>query len=144
LLGAFIGKWHAEGTSYADGQQIDDPYASATPWTSDESYEWLPGGFFVLHHWDAMAGNRVFKGTQILGFDTKEGGYFTRHFDNSGNHPEYRGKVSGDTWTFANETTRVTVTIAGDGNSMNFDWEWKMQGEKWLPLCQRTARRVLH
>lgn len=60
-LGAFIGMWHAEGSSYADGQQAADPLASAVPWRSDESYKWLPGGFFVLHRWDAMTGARVFK-----------------------------------------------------------------------------------
>ena len=141
-LGAFIGKWHAEGSSYADGQQAADPLASAVPWTSDESYEWLPGEFFVLHRWDAMAGDRVFKGTQILGFDDKEGGYFTRHFDNTGNHPEYHAKVSGDTWTFTGDTTRATVTITDGGSQMRFNWEWQNQGQNWLPLCDRTARRV--
>ncbi|MEJ7684435.1 MAG: hypothetical protein WKG06_42630 [Segetibacter sp.] len=45
-LDVLIGKWHAEGQSYADAQQKDNPYASAVPWTSDESYEWLPGNFF--------------------------------------------------------------------------------------------------
>jgi hypothetical protein len=48
-LDVFIGRWHAEGTSYGEGQRADAPRASAVPWTSDESYEWLPGGFFVLH-----------------------------------------------------------------------------------------------
>ena len=43
-LDAFIGKWHAEGSSYADGQRAADPLASAVPWRSDESYEWLSLG----------------------------------------------------------------------------------------------------
>ena len=47
-LEVFIGDWHAEGTSYGDGQDAADPRASSVPWTSDESYEWLPGSFFVL------------------------------------------------------------------------------------------------
>jgi hypothetical protein len=28
LLNVFIGKWHAKGTSYADGQKANDPLAS--------------------------------------------------------------------------------------------------------------------
>ena len=67
LLQAFIGKWHAGGTSYADGRKAEDPLASGVPWTSEESYEWLPSRFFVLHRWDAMAGERVFKGLEITG-----------------------------------------------------------------------------
>lgn len=30
--------------------------------TSDESYEWLDGGFFLVHRWDARAGSAVFRG----------------------------------------------------------------------------------
>ncbi len=101
-LDAFVGKWHAEGESYAEGQRPDDPRASAVPWTSEETYEWLPGGFFLLHRWDAMAGERAFKGTEIIGYD-EEGGYFTRFFDNAGNHPEYRATVNDAVWTFVSD-----------------------------------------
>jgi len=48
-LAAFVGKWRAEGESYAEGQRPDDPRASAAPWASEEIYEWLPGDFFLLH-----------------------------------------------------------------------------------------------
>jgi hypothetical protein len=54
-LDVFVGDWHTEGTSFADGQAPDDPRASAAPWKSDEHYEWLPGGFFLLRRWDAVA-----------------------------------------------------------------------------------------
>ena len=48
-LKVFIGDWHSEGTSYGDGQNAADSRASDAPWTSDESYEWMPGKLFVLH-----------------------------------------------------------------------------------------------
>jgi glutathione S-transferase len=121
-LAVFIGKWRAEGSSYAEGQRADDPLASAVPWASEESYEWLPGGFFVLHRWDAMAGRQVFKGLEIIGHDEREGGYFTRFFDNAGNHPEYRAEVDGNVWTFSEPTTRATVTVFDAGNRNRFNW----------------------
>ena len=142
LLEAFIGKWRTEGTSYADGQQAKDPLASGVVWTSEESYEWLPGGFFVLHRWEAMAGEQVFKGAEILGYDKAQGGYFTRFFDNAGNHPEYRVQLKGNAWTFAESTSRATVTVSHDGNSMDFNWEWRNDGSDWLPLCHRIATRI--
>ena len=80
-LDVFIGNWHAEGTSYGDGQDAADPRAAGVPWTSDESYEWLPGSFFVLHRWDAQMGKHEFKGAEIVGYDEAEGGYFTRMLD---------------------------------------------------------------
>ena len=34
-LEVFVGKWHTQGTSFAEGQTPDDPRASGVPWTSD-------------------------------------------------------------------------------------------------------------
>ena len=73
-LDMFVGKWRTTGQSFAEGQRIDDPRASAVPWTSEESYEWLPGGHFLLHRWDATVGTYPFKGTEIIGFDESRGG----------------------------------------------------------------------
>lgn len=140
-LDVFVGTWHAEGTSYADGQQAEDPRESGVPWTSDESYEWLPGGFFMLHRWDAKAGERVFKGIEIIGYDEAKGGYFTRFFDNAGFHPEYRVSLEGNVWSFAEAATRARVTTSDGGGRLTFEWEWRQPGSDWLPLCDRVASR---
>ena len=134
-LDVFVGNWHAVGTSYGEGP-------AGAPWTSDESYEWLPGGFFLLHRWKAMTGQKEFIGTEILGYDEAEGGYFTRFFDNSGFHPEYRASVDGDVWTFSEPQTRATVTVEDGGKRMRFAWQWRNGGSEWMPLCDRVATRV--
>jgi hypothetical protein len=141
-LDAFAGTWRARGESFAEGQQPGDPRASAMPWTSEETYEWLPGGFFMLHTWDAKIGTRAFKGIEIIGHDEAEGGFFTRTFDNGGNHPEYAATVAGNVWTFVELSTRATVSISGDGNRMDVRWEWRHGDDDWLPLCDRIANRV--
>ena len=138
-LGVFVGDWHSEGTSFADGQSPEDPRASGVPWTSDEQYEWLPGGFFLLHRWDAHAGTREFKGTEILGHDEANGGYFTRFFDNAGFHPEYTVTVEGDVWTFSEPSTRATVTVQDGGQDIDHVWEWRHGGgSAWLPLLRAS------
>ena len=141
-LEVFIGDWHAEGTSYGDGQDATDPRAAGVPWTSDESYVWLPGNFFVLYRWDAQMGKHAFKGAEIMGYDEAEGGYFTRMFDNAGHHPDYRASVDGDVWNFTEAQTRAAVTVQDGGDKMTFNWEWKNGGRKWLPLCDRVAVRM--
>jgi hypothetical protein len=141
-LDVFIGNWHAEGTSYGDGQDAADPRAAGVPWTSDESYEWLPGSFFVLHRWDAQMGKHEFKGAEIMGCDEAEGSYFTRMFDNAGHHPDYAADVDGDVWSFKAAQTRATVKVQDAGDKMTFNWEWKNGGKKWLPLCDRVAVRT--
>lgn len=140
-LDVFVGRWHAVGESYAEAQRPEEPRRSALPWTSDESYEWLPGGFFLLHRWDARAGERPFVGTEIIGYDEAEGAYFTRFFDNAGFHPEYQASVDGSVWTFTEPETRATVTVL-DGDRLDVRWEWRNGGEAWLPLCDRIATRV--
>ena len=141
-LDVFVGEWRAEGESYAEGQRADDPRASVVPWMSEESYEWLPGRFFVLHRWDAMVGTRAFKGTEIIGYDETQGGFFANIFDNAGNHPEYRVAVDRDVWTFTEPETRATVTVNNGGNTLTFKWEWRNGGSDWFPLCDRIASRI--
>jgi hypothetical protein len=140
-LDVFIGAWHAEGTSYGDGQDAANPLAAGVPWTSDETYEWLRGSFFVLHRWDAQMGKHEFNGAEIMGYDETEGGYFTRMFDNAGHHPDYRASVDGPICSFKDAQTRATVTVQDGGDKMTFSWEWKDGGKKWLPLCDRVAVR---
>lgn len=141
-LQAFVGRWRAEGKSYAAGQVPANPRASSVQWTSDETYEWLPGGFFLLHRWDAMVGTFSFRGAEIIGYDPKQGRHFTQFFDNAGHHSEYHLVVDGNTWTFSEATTRAVATFANDGDHIDFTWEWRNGGSDWLPLCERTARRV--
>ena len=141
-LDVFIGKWHAEGQSYAEGQQKDNPLASAVPWTSDESYKWLPGNFFILHKWDAKLGDNAFIGTEIIGYDEKKGVFFTHFFDNAGFHPEYKATVDVNVWNFTEPSSRAKVTVDNDKNKMTFHWEWRKEDNDWLPLCDRVATRI--
>lgn len=142
-LDVFAGTWRARGDSFGGPEQNPaDSRANPALWTSEESYEWLPGGFFMLHKWDALINKHPFKGTEILGHDDAEGGFFTCMFDNAGNHPSYRASVSGHVWKFAESETRATVTFSSDGNRMVVSWEWRQGDSEWLPLCDRTANRV--
>ena len=120
---AFIGDWHAEGTSYGVVQDAAHPRAADAPWTSHESQEKLPGSFFVLHRWDAQIGKDAFKGAEIMGNDEADGGYFTRMFDNTGHHPEYRASMDGQVWSCTAAQTRITATVQGGGDKMTFNWE---------------------
>ncbi len=42
-LAVFLGKWNLEG------QQYDGLVGSAAKIVAVETYEWLPGGFFLVH-----------------------------------------------------------------------------------------------
>jgi hypothetical protein len=138
----FIGKWHAEGVSYATGQTKQNPRGATEKWLSDETYEWLPGRFFVLQRWDATTGANPFQGTAIINFDGDTGNYMTRSYENHGFVRDYVTRVDGEIWTFAGNTERARVEFTDGGNTQKIAWEWRQRGEEWLPLCDRVAKRV--
>jgi hypothetical protein len=140
-LNVFIGSWHAEGTSYGEGQDVNNPEASGVRWVSDETYEWLPGNFFVLHKWDAKTGSSLFIGTEIIGYDETEKQFYSYFFDDSGNHPIYTGTVENNQWNFFEKDTKAKITINSD-DTITFNWEWKHDGSDWLPLCNRIAKKI--
>jgi hypothetical protein len=137
-LEVFVGDWEATGQSWGEVQHEGDP---AVAWTSRETYEWLPGRFFLLHRWDAMVGEREFKGAEILGHDNGLAGYFSRSFDDAGNHPEYGAYVDNNVWTFTGRWTRAKVTFTDGGDRMRSYWERRI-GHDWLPLHDRVATRM--
>ena len=141
-LHIFIGKWHAEGDSYAAGQTKQNPHGANEKWLSDETYEWLPGRFFVIQRWDAKTGANPFKGIAIISHDAGTGNYMTRSYENHGFIRDYVTKSNGDTWTFSGETERARIEFMDGGNTQKIAWEWRQPGEDWLPLCDRVARRV--
>ncbi len=140
-LNCFIGTWHAEGTSFGEIQDVNNPKDNGVKWVSDETYQWLPGNCFVIHNWHAKTGNSVFIGTEIIGYDEKTGKFYTYFFDNNGNHPIYTATVRGNEWNFFEENTRATITVE-DQDTIIYNWEWKHDGSDWLPLCNRIAKRV--
>lgn len=141
-LGIFVGKWRAEGESFAVGQTKKTPRGSVQKWVSDETYDWLPGRFFVIQHWDAKTGATAFKGTAIMSYDAALGHYTTRSYENHGFIRDYVTKVDGDIWTFTGATERARVEFTDRGKTQKIAWEWRKPGEAWLPLCDRKAKRV--
>jgi hypothetical protein len=141
-LQIFIGRWRAEGTSYAAGQTKQKPRGTTEKWLSDETFEWLPGQFFIMQKWDATTGANAFQGTAIINWDDVKQHYITRSYENHGFVRDYLTRVDGDVWTFTGDTERERVEFADNGNTQNIAWEWRQHGEDWLPLCDRVAKRM--
>src|SRR5262245_28410174 len=97
-LEMFLGKWAQVGEAQTS------PYGPAGKVTSTDTYEWMPGGFFMLHRWEAKQGALDFKATEILGYDARNRVYTSNIFDNFGNHGAYKISLQGNTWTLTGDS----------------------------------------
>ena len=76
-LGALAGRWRSEGHVGAE---------VPVPITGTDVYEWLPGGFFLVHRVDVVIGQQRVQALELLGEDDPATGSFTaRAYDNLGN-----------------------------------------------------------
>lgn len=139
-LDVFVGRWRAEGQSFGErGIENNLPPES---WTSEETYEWIPGGHFLLHRWDARVGSKEFTGIEIIGYDKETQSYFAHLFDNLGNKIIYTIVREQGGWRYSEPASRATVIESIDGSTMEWKWESQQQGGRWNPICTRTAIKL--
>ena len=142
-LDAFAGRWNIEGQAQAS------PYGPAGKLTSVDTFEWMPGGFFMTHHWDARQGGVDIKGMEVIGYDGRGKVYTSRFFDNLGNSGLWKATVQGNTWTWTGETEvggkplkeRCTNTVASP-DALTSKCEYSTDGTKWLPNFDLRGTRA--
>lgn len=140
-LGAFLGRWKAQGKSYGSPmQREDDPRSAAEPWASTHTGRWHTGEFFLIQDERATTGANAFDTVSVMGVDAGAGRYFARSFENHGFYRRYDVAVDGHVWTLTGETERARIEFSGDGRTQTVTWEWQPK-DRWLPLCDRVAVR---
>lgn len=92
-LDVFIGKWINEG------QTVPPKPAPFARILTSAVFEWMPGGYFVLHTAYGRIGNVDVGGTEIIGYDSTSKTYRSVLYDSQGNINEDELTVEGDTWT---------------------------------------------
>jgi uncharacterized protein len=137
-LAALVGRWRTEGwTRETDGvpaQKID-------AW---DTYEWLPGGFALLHSVDARVGDEQVAGAEIIGWDPGHGCYVTQYFGTDG--PSAYEATLADKggrleWSMHSDSNRFTGTFTDDGNAIAGHWEQLDEAKQWRPWMDITLTR---
>jgi hypothetical protein len=95
-LAYFVGNWKEEGKSTAHGM--------AGPVSSTGKWEWVSGGFFIEGHSQNKSTVGDFSIMAVVGYDPETKMYTYNAFDSWGEQITAKGSVSGDTWTWTNET----------------------------------------
>jgi Protein of unknown function (DUF1579) len=111
-LGALVGQWRSEGHIVGE---------VPVPITGTDIYEWLPGGFFLVHHVDVVIGEQTVQAIEVIGeYDPATGSFTVRSYDNQGNVTIMRASVDErGVWTFTGggDVTAVARPSAAVGRS---------------------------
>jgi len=150
-LDALVGRWRSEGHIVGD---------APVPITGTDIYEWLPGGFFLVHHVDVAIGDQKVQAIEIIGeHDPATDSFTGRAYDNQGNVTVMRATVDDQgVWTFtgggdvapvarptsadASGAVRSTLTVSPDRSSMTAKWERSDDGVSWQPWMDMTFTRM--
>ena len=136
-LDVFIGKWINEG------QTIAGTDAPAVRIVTSDVYEWMPGGFFVLHTAYGRIGDSLGGGTEIIGYDEASQTYRSYFFDGQGNVSVHELTAQGDRWTWTGDTTRCTANFADSGKTQRAYHERLDENGQWVPAMDVTLTRVV-
>ena len=150
-LGALVGRWRSEG------HIVGEP---PVPIEGTDIYEWLPGGFFLIHHVDVVVGDQPVQAIEIIGeYDPATDSFTGRAYDNLGNVTIMHARVDDDgVWTFTGAgdvapaaqpssanvsgAVRSTLTVSQDTRSMTARWERSDDGSSWQPWMQMRFTRM--
>ncbi len=130
LLDVFIGRWMNEGYT------VEAPGAPAVKILTSDVYEWMPGGFFVLHTAYGRIGKMDVGGTEILGYDPAAQKYFSRFYDSRGNISEAELTVNGNAWTWKGETTGCTAIFTENGKVQTAHHVRLDENGRWVPSME--------
>jgi hypothetical protein len=150
-LGALVGRWRSEG------RIVGDP---PVPIAGTDIYEWLPGGFFLVHHVDVVIGQQKVQALELMGeHDPASDSFTARAYDNLGNITIMRARVDEQgVWRFtgggdvapvarpdaadASGAVRSTLTISPDRSGMAARWERSDDGASWQPWMDMSFTRM--
>jgi Protein of unknown function (DUF1579) len=137
LLNSLIGKWITEG------ETIPTDGAPATKIQASDIYEWVAGGFFVLHTAYGRIGDTSVGGIEIIGYDAETGTFRTHFFDSQGNISNQDPTFRDGTWTWSGTHARAAAVLNDDGAAMPTLHEWSDDGVNWRPSMKVTLRKVV-
>jgi len=135
-LEVFIGKWINEGHTRATA---DTP---AVPILTSDVYEWMPGGFFVLHTAYDRIGNVDVGGTEVISYDAASKKYRSYFFDSQGHISTHELTVSGDTWRWSGEQTRSTAVFTDQDKTQTAHHERLHEHGNWVPAMDVILTKV--
>src|SRR4030095_8849376 len=104
VMNSLIGKW------ITIGETIPTEGVPALKIHASDIYEWVAGGFFVVHTAYGRIGDSEVGGVELIGYDRETGKYRTYFFDSQGNITNEDLTFGAGTWTWRGDTPRAAAT----------------------------------
>jgi Protein of unknown function (DUF1579) len=135
-LEIFIGRWMTAGETVATEG------APAVKILASDVYEWMPGGFFILHTAYGRIGDQDVGGTEIIGYDAAAKVYRTHYFNSQGGLITETVTLDGKRAMWQGENVRATSLFSDDGKVQECLHERSDDGENWMPAMEITLTKV--
>jgi hypothetical protein len=136
-LNAFVGEWKTKG------EIKNSPSGQPVKFKAKDRYEWLPGGHFLFHRFDADMPESNIKGIEIIGYSPETGSYSMYSFDSLGNATVMQGRMDGETWRFVGENVRFAGSFDDGGKVFAGVWEMRSgDGSAWQPWMDIKLKKV--
>ena len=135
-LSVLAGKWITQGTIRAT------EYAVSSEMRAIDRYEWLPGGFFMLHKVDALIGGTVSQSIEVIGYDAKQACYVTRSYDDHGTSDGFTARLKGRAWSIDGENVCFKGAFDARGLVLAGTWEQRSGKGRWSPWMNIELRKV--
>lgn len=124
-LSKFVGHWSTEGKIPATNS------SSEIKISGTDTYEWLPGEFFLLHKAHVLIGEEKSETYEVIGFDKHLGKYTMQHYDNKGNSGFMTASYKNQIWEFLGENLKFTGGFKKENNEFSGIWEQSEDGNNW-------------
>jgi len=113
-LNVLIGTWDMKGHT------LDSKEDNITGWNT---FEWLPGGFFLKSSGEINFKGEIIQSMEIIGYDPATDTFPSSVYSNmDGNVLPYSWNVQGNIVTHSNPTSQYTGTISEDGKTLTGGW----------------------
>ena len=136
-LSVFAGKWITQGSICATDE------AASFEMRAIDRYEWLPGGFFMLHKVDALIRATVSQSIEVIGYDAQQSCYVTRSYDDQGASDGFTARLEGPAWSIDGEKVRFRGAFEQGGSVLAGTWEQRNAQEDWRMWMDIELRKVI-
>jgi hypothetical protein len=137
-LEPLVGRWKTEGRTR------EMPEAPAEQIDAFDTYEWLHGGFALLHLVEARVGDEKVDGAEIIGYDPERGLYVTQYFGSDGPNA-YEAELKDDggpaVWQMRSANDRFSGTFGDDLGTITGYWELLDDQGNWRPWMDITLTK---